>query len=326
MPNTSIAISLPLLHRYDSCDSKLSESGRVMKLRNVFTSKINTKISLKGRFSVPCFKLKTKLVEINILLFTGNMSSAGSRGSSHFSTASAQSGSSGNEPTAGELSDGTSLECHSNDVPRTYRERTQAWWSVGEYLENGRTKPLTHQSAKLTLTGNRVFGNNYSEDLWDLSDSLLELYEANQNANLTATLQLTKKSKILDRDVNVQEWLSKDTTHGFLRVFAPDAEYSKSQLVPCTLSTSAHKVCLLLGISLNALHVQLNGDVIRRLDPYEHPLVLQNEYLAGLGYNDIIRIQEEGPNVDLGYLIRFYAGAFKLYYSIHKTLFQEHFF
>ena len=91
-------------------------------------------------------------------------------------------------------------------------------------------------------------------------------------------------------------------------MYAPDVGYSKSQMVPCTLSTSAHKICLMLGISLNALHVQLNGDIIRRLDPYEHPLVLQNEYLAGLGYNDIVRIQEEGTKEDLGYLIRFYAG------------------
>ncbi len=201
-----------------------------------------------------------------------------------------------------------SVSHNESSSSKTYRDRTQAWWSVGEYLENGRTAPLTHQSAKLTLTANRVFNNNYQEDLWDLSDSLLELYEANQNANLNATLQLTKKSKILDKDVNVQDWLSKDTTHGFIRVYAPDVQYSKYQLVPCTLSTSAHKICLILGISLNALHVQMNGDVIRRLDPYEHPLVLQNEYLAGLGFNDIMRIQEEGPKEDLGFLIRFYAG------------------
>ncbi len=244
-----------------------------------------------------------------ILNFPGNMS-VGSHGSSHFSTTSYHSGSSGgNDPGGGDLSDGVSQESSSNSavLNKSYRDRTQAWWSVGEYLENGRTAPLTHQSAKLTLTGNRVFGN-YKEDLWDLSDSLLELYEANQDANVSATLQLAKKSKALDKSVNVKDWLSKDTTHGFIRVYAPDVQYTKSQLVPCTLSTSAHKICLLLGISLNALHVQLNGDVIRRLDPYEHPLVLQNEYLAGLGYNDIIKIQEEGSQDDLGYLIRFYAG------------------
>ena len=37
MPNTSADISLPLLRRYDCYDSKLSESGRVMKLRNLCT-------------------------------------------------------------------------------------------------------------------------------------------------------------------------------------------------------------------------------------------------------------------------------------------------
>lgn len=97
-------------------------------------------------------------------------------------------------------------------------------------------------------------------------------------------------------------------THGYIQVHAPDTNFSRSQLIPLTLSTSAHKVCLMLGISLNALHIQLHGDIIRRLDPYEHPLVLQNEYLAGLGYSDISRIQHEGLMDDLCYLIKFYAG------------------
>ena len=64
----------------------------------------------------------------------------------------------------------------------------------------------------------------------------------------------------------------------------------------------------MLGISLNSLHVQYNGDIIQRLDTYEHPLMMQNEYLVGIGYCDLDRIQEEGTNEDLGYLIRFYYG------------------
>ena len=36
--------------------------------------------------------------------------------------------------------------------------------------------------------------------------------------------------------------------------------------------------------------------------------MLQNDYLTGLGYGDMSRIQEQGCNEDLGYLIRFYAG------------------
>ena len=251
--------------------------------------------------------------------------STGSRGSGHFSQYSTASGQSGSSHHSDHISELTSDEPESDasvQTPHTYRERTQAWWSVGEYLENGHGAPLTHQSAKFTLTGNRVFAN-YKEELWDLSDSLMELYEANQTANLNATLQIAKKGKHLNKHVDVREWLMKDTTHGFIRVYAPETDFSKSQLIPCTLSTSAHKICLMLGISLNALHVQLNGDIIRRLDPYEHPLVLQNEYLAGLGYNDISRIQNDGVGEDLGYLIRFYAGELYCFFSKYCHLFDQ---
>lgn len=192
-------------------------------------------------------------------------------------------------------------------VTYTHRDTTDAWWSV-EYTKNGTAKPLTHQSAKLSLTaGNRVFGN-HKDDLWDLSDSLLELFEQTQEENLTATLQLTKRNKTMVLDVDPVQWLDQDSTNGFIRIYAPNTNYSASQLIPCSLNTSAHKITLMLGVSLNALHIQFNGDVIRRLDPYEHPLVLQNEYLAGLGYTDIRRIQEAGLNEETGFLVRFYAG------------------
>ena len=257
--------------------------------------------------------------------------SRGSRGSGHFSQSSGHSGGSSPShhsdppiiptsnyestqnsdnggPGGGNTSDEVDSDATSVITAGTYRDRTQAWWTTGDVPDqNGRTPALTHQSAKFTLTGNRVFANQ-KEELWDLSDSLMELYEANQTANLNATLQITKKGKHLNRNVDVKDWLSKDTTHGFIRVFAPEADSSRSQLVPCTLSTSAHKICLMLGISLNALHVQMNGDIIRRLDPYEHPLVIQNEYLAGMGYSDIGRIQTNGVEEELSYYIRFYAG------------------
>jgi len=69
-----------------------------------------------------------------------------------------------------------------------------------------------------------------------------------------------------------------------------------------------------VGVAPNSLHVQFGGDIIRRLDPYEHPLVLQNEYLSKIGFHDFLRIQKEGLSVDLGYLIRFFSGR---YLSLH---------
>jgi PH domain/leucine-rich repeat-containing protein phosphatase len=74
------------------------------------------------------------------------------------------------------------------------------------------------------------------------------------------------------------------------------------------LSTTAQKICLQLGIAANALHVQLNGDVIRRMEPFDCPLAIQNEYLASIGYSNHHRIQEEGAREELSYLVKFYSG------------------
>ena len=168
--------------------------------------------------------------------------------------------------------------------------------------------------------------------VWDLTDSLAELYQAVQRHEAAASSTLRpvpsestttsvishQMSPDIDmRNINVTEWLSRDTNHGFIRVYPPDlSNFNYSQLIPVTDSTSVHRVCIMLGVSLNALHVQLNGDIIRRMDPYEHPLVLQNEYLTGLGYSDIHRIQREGTKEELGYLVRFYAGQSQLSTSV----------
>ena len=183
-------------------------------------------------------------------------------------------------------------------------------------MDAGRTG-ITHQSAKFTLTGNRVF-NNQGGEVWDLSDSLAELYETAQRHE-GATHQLAKRGKagMLDKNVDVKDWIKADNSHGFIRVYVPgNTNFTNSHLIPLTLSTSAHQVCLKLGITINALHVQINGDIIRRLDPYEHPLVIQNDYLSVLGFTQITRIQEEGAKEELGYLIRFYAGTVTMYMYI----------
>ena len=188
------------------------------------------------------------------------------------------------------------------------RDKTQAWWGVGDFLSSDRSSGITHKSARFTLTDNRVFGPPQSrEDLWDLSDSLAELYEENFRNPNTFTLPLNKKEKE-DRISNPEEWLAKDTSNGFIRIFTPDMDSTVYQLMPCTLGTSAHKICVALGISVNALHVQTNGDIVRRVDPYEHPLAMQNEFLAGLGYTDIHRIQEQGCKEEIGTLIKFFSG------------------
>jgi len=46
----------------------------------------------------------------------------------------------------------------------------------------------------------------------------------------------------------------------------------------------------------------------RRLEPTEKPLQIVYDYLAGLGFDDPVRVQEEAANSDLSCMIRFYSG------------------
>ena len=243
------------------------------------------------------------------------MSTGSAESGEYLSTNSANSGSSGHHSNRhnatfvenmGGQPDMAGMPRGLSHKTRGYRDRTEAWWSMGEFLNPGHNGGLTHQSTKFSLTGNRVFNGNHQEELWDLSDSLAELHDTVNRSSVTDSLQLRQQQ---DRDVNIKEWLESDVGSGFIRVFPPNVNsYATSYLIPCTLTTTAHQVCLMLGISLNSLHVQYNGDIIQRLDTYEHPLMLQNEYLVSIGYCDLDRIQEEGTSEDLGYLIRFYYG------------------
>ena len=222
----------------------------------------------------------------------------------------------------------------------TVNDQSDAWWSIGEFSDRGRQ--MTHQSAKLTLTGNRVFGQGHSEDVWDLSDSLAELYDvaarqlqhatttadhvgANKKKNAASSTSMTSHATYHPQQTNTHDWLNANPGNGFIRVYPPDMSvFGNSQLVPCTLSTTAHKVCLALGLAVNALHIQLNGDKVRRLDPYEHPLVIQNEYLATLGFADERRIQEEGAKEDLAYQVKFYSGKRRSAANIDQSIPKHH--
>eukprot|EP00061_Rhincodon_typus_P012455 g38208.t1 len=61
------------------------------------------------------------------------------------------------------------------------------------------------------------------------------------------------------------------------------------------------------GLLTSMVYVQLHGETTRRLEPHENPLEIQNEYLFKLGFKDPSRVQEEGMDVEIGCLIRFYA-------------------
>ncbi|CAH1779251.1 unnamed protein product [Owenia fusiformis] len=183
------------------------------------------------------------------------------------------------------------------------RDKNQAWWTGGGFLDPG-----TANSHIPPSYNNEVFdyvANDNEEEIWDLSDSLADLYASTVQVGQLSASQLIR----FDRsDSDKRQWLESDPENGFVRIYAADSDFRKSQLVPCNISTTAHKISLRLGIPPNSLHVQFNGDIIKRVSPHQCPLVMQNEYLEGLGYTSLRRIQDEGASMELGYLIRFYTG------------------
>lgn len=171
----------------------------------------------------------------------------------------------------------------------------EAWWSVGEFLHQG----ITHQSVGLSLHGKN------DDDTWDLSDSIADLYVEASEREKQEKDKIAEQLKDSKTEID-KKWLEKDTNNGFVRVFQPDSEVSK--VFPCTFSTTAHKLCLQCGRPPNSMHIQLNGDIIRRLEPFDCPLAVQNEYLQNVGYKDNRKIQQMGLCPDLPWLVKFYAG------------------
>lgn len=174
----------------------------------------------------------------------------------------------------------------------------QMWWN---YADNG----------KNTVHNNRaLFYNNAArgeEEIWDLSDSLADLYSRVNEENAAAANSFTIHRQH-SKDVDVKKWIDEDTSHGFIRVFVPNGNISTSRLIPCTLRTTAQRVCMQCGIPATSLHVQFNGDIITRMEPTDHPLAVQNEFLGNLGYSEPKKIQEQGSNTELHFLVKFYSG------------------
>lgn len=153
-----------------------------------------------------------------------------------------------------------------------------SWWSSG---------------FRDSLDGSVVSRSRYSRTLvnpdWNLEGSV---YDAS----------------IAEEREAVGNWLSVDSNRGVIRIYEARANTAHSTLVLCSLTTTAQQVCLKVGLPPNALHYQLNGDVIRRMDPFDCPLTLQNDYLRCIGFDKVKRIQEEGISLELADFIRFYAG------------------
>uniref|UniRef100_A0A8V5GPC2 Uncharacterized protein n=1 Tax=Melopsittacus undulatus TaxID=13146 RepID=A0A8V5GPC2_MELUD len=104
-----------------------------------------------------------------------------------------------------------------------------------------------------------------------------------------------------------RDWLKKDVGRGCVYVYGGDSAAAASdlRLVLCTVETPAAEICG--GEGDRNLFLQLHGDFVRRLEPTEKPLQIVYDYLAGLGFDDPVRMQEEAANSDLSCMIRFYS-------------------
>ncbi|XP_042712917.2 PH domain leucine-rich repeat-containing protein phosphatase 2 isoform X1 [Chrysemys picta bellii] len=115
---------------------------------------------------------------------------------------------------------------------------------------------------------------------------------------------LNRRSRFGSRE---RDWLKEDVGRGCVYIYGADSATATSSdlhLVLCTVDTLASEICD--GEGRENLYLQLHGDLVRRLEPTEKPLQIVYEYLAGLGFEDLVRIQEEAANSDLSCMIRFY--------------------
>ncbi|XP_010149046.1 PREDICTED: PH domain leucine-rich repeat-containing protein phosphatase 2-like, partial [Eurypyga helias] len=105
-----------------------------------------------------------------------------------------------------------------------------------------------------------------------------------------------------------RDWLKEDVGRGCVYVYGRDSAAAASsdlRLVLCTVDTPASEICD--GEGRKNLFLQLHGDLVRRVEPTEKPLQIVYDYLAGLGFDDPVRMQEEAANSDLSCMIRFYS-------------------
>uniref|UniRef100_A0A1A8P7K1 PH domain leucine-rich repeat-containing protein phosphatase 2 n=1 Tax=Nothobranchius rachovii TaxID=451742 RepID=A0A1A8P7K1_9TELE len=127
---------------------------------------------------------------------------------------------------------------------------------------------------------------------------------------------VTRKTRFGSRE---RDWLKGDTQRGCVCLYGgtvdpqPPASGPQTsctpqtdlQLVLCSTKTTVEELCA--QRDGQDLYVQLHGDLIRRLDPSEHPLQMVYDYLTSMGYSDPVRVQHEAANSDLSCLIRFYS-------------------
>ena len=115
--------------------------------------------------------------------------------------------------------------------------------------------------------------------------------------------QLVEQYEPEDADEDLLEWLSGSIENGVVQVYTPGSTYC--DLVKCTICTTAETI--MAKCFSKELYVHYGGRM-RKLNPEDRPLYIQNEFLRLVGYDDHKRLQLEGISPELGPLFKFVAG------------------
>lgn len=138
---------------------------------------------------------------------------------------------------------------------------------------------------------------------------------SNQNLHDSSKSRLRKKDVSINfyeyadsaqesSEESLSTWMGQDPRRGVIRVYQPGSSYS--DVVRCTVDTEGDEVmgrCL-----VTELYLHYGTGLIRQVNVWDKPLLMQNEFLKSLGFSNIRRIQKEGMKTDLAPLFKFVAG------------------
>lgn len=192
-------------------------------------------------------------------------------------------------------------------------DQLEGWWC--SCLDSRNLYGYDSALRVLPSSGNRVFRGGISEhvssdDTWDVSELMEEMRDHDRHRDKVHSSMLHGvPMPTLPQYSSPRSWLSSDRANGFISVYnTAEGSSPMPALIPCKLSTTAHDICLYLRRAANLLYVVFGDLTSRCLGAKECPLIIQNDFLGTLGHSAIKDIQDEGINVDLQYLIKFYIG------------------
>ena len=157
---------------------------------------------------------------------------------------------------------------------------------------------------------NNIIGtnnNNTSKVLLNTNDVKIKINQLNQTN--VASVQPSTKSKAPLPPVTSTNW----NATGWIRIYCgPDrSEISiedPNRMVMVYANSTTNEVVKDMGLPADyTLWVQI-GEKSRRMDDFEKPFQIQEEFLKKLGYFDESRRSRLGIDPDLKYLIRFHIG------------------